>query len=293
MKCFLLKLICLLSLLPTAHAAPLTVLVPPDVWEDYQTLLNGRDPLAITDFSGPGSRRDVVEVILMQQALERSRADFELNFVTEADYAVTLKALTEGTAIASATSAWLSDLTERWQELYITTAVIERGQFEAGFYTPINNSQALAADTDVELRRLRAISSRNWAVDWETLNAFGPQSLTHADTWADMVEAVFAGRQDYLLAPFQQSEGMQLQLDAGTLVPIPGVKIGLTGTRHFAISRAHPEGSYFNSSLHLGLMRLKKAGIITQAYKDAGFINRRVEEWRAVTVDTLLSTARE
>lgn len=199
--------------------------------------------------------------------------------------------MSEGTAIASATSAWLNDLTSRWEELYITTAVIERGQFEAGFYTLADNSEAMNARTDAELRRLKAISSRNWVIDWETLNAFGAEELTHADTWGEMVEAVFSGQQDYLLAPFQQTERMQLQLEAGTLVPIPGVKIGLAGTRHFAISRAHPEGSYFNSSLHLGLMRLKKAGIVTRAYKDAGFINREVDDWRAVEVDTIISSA--
>lgn len=65
------QLICLLFFLPAAFADPVTVLVPPDVWKDYQTLVNGRDPLTITEFSGPGRRRDVVEVILLQQALER------------------------------------------------------------------------------------------------------------------------------------------------------------------------------------------------------------------------------
>lgn len=291
MKQQLIKLLCLLALLPSVMAAPVTILVPPDVWADYQTLLNGRDPLDITDFSGPGSRRDVVEVILMQQALHRSGADFELRFKTEADYANTLEALVEGTAIASATSAWRSDLAERWEELYITTAVIEQGQFEAGFYTPADNRSALEAETDTELRRLKGVSSRNWVIDWQTLNAFGAR-VSHADSWGEMVDSVFSGQQDYLLAPFQQTEGLALRLDQGTLIPIPGVKIGLTGSRHFAISRAHPEGSYFNASLHLGLMRLKKAGIVTQAYEDAGFINRQVKEWRPVAVESMLSEAR-
>lgn len=290
MKQQLIKLLCLLALLPSALAAPVTILVPPDVWADYQTLLDGRDPLEITDFSGPGSRRDVVEVILMQQALDRSGADFELRFETEADYAKTLEALVEGTAIASATSAWRNDLAERWEELYITTAVIEQGQFEAGFYTPAGNQSALEAETDTELRRLKGVSSRNWVIDWQTLNAFGAR-VSHADTWGEMVDSVFSGQQDYLLAPFQQTEGLVLSLDQGTLVPIPGVKIGLTGSRHFAISRAHPEGSYFNASLHLGLMRLKKAGVVTQAYEDAGFINRQVKDWRPVAVESMLSEA--
>ena len=292
MKQPIIRLLCILSLLPAAMADPVTVLVPPDVWADYQQLVDGRDPLDITDFSGPGSRRDVVEVILMQQALDRARSDFELRFETEADYAKTLDALVQGTAIASATSAWMNDLTERWEDLYITTAVIERGQFEAGFYTPQANRDALTARSDGELRRLKGVSSRNWVIDWQTLNAFGAR-VTHADTWGEMVDAVFAGEQDYLLAPFQRTEDMALTLEEGTLVPIPGVKIGLTGSRHFAISRSHPEGSYFNASLHLGLMRLKKEGVVTRAYEDAGFINRQVADWRPVEVESTITSVWE
>ena len=272
-----------------AWAQPLTVLVPPDVWSDYERLLDGRDPLSISDYSGPGSRRDVVEVILLQQALERAGSRYELSFQIEADYSATLEALVKGSAVASATSAWLSDLTPIWTDIFITTAVIERGQFEAGFYTAPDNSRALNAQNDEALRSLRGISSRYWEIDWETLTAFGARQLTHAQNWGQMVDAVLAGEQDYLLAPFQQTGDLSLRLADGTLVPIPGVKIGLAGTRHFAISRAHPASRDFNTALHLGLLRLKKDGTLQRAYEDAGFINTEVSNWRAVNTDRLLN----
>ena len=47
------------------------VLVPNDVAADYEAFLDGRDPQTITDFSGPFARRDVVEVVVTQQALAR------------------------------------------------------------------------------------------------------------------------------------------------------------------------------------------------------------------------------
>lgn len=273
----------------TTWAQPLTVLVPPDVWSDYERLVDGRDPLSIRDYSGPGSRRDVVEVILLQQALARAGSRYELSFQVEADYSATLDALVRGAAVASATSAWLSDLIPIWNDIFITTAVIERGQFEAGFYTAPGNRQALTAQNDEALRALRAVSSRYWEIDWETLNAFGAQQLTHAQNWGQMVEAVLSGEQDYLLAPFQQTENLALNLSEGTLMPIPGVKIGLAGTRHFAISRAHPAGRDFNTALHLGLLRLKKDGTVQRAYEDAGFINTEVANWRPVNTDRLLN----
>ena len=61
------------ALLPGwAMAEPLLpALIPDDVLRDYQAFLAGRDPVAITDYGGPLSRRDVVEVVLIHQALAR------------------------------------------------------------------------------------------------------------------------------------------------------------------------------------------------------------------------------
>ena len=41
-----------------------------DVYQDYTTFLAGRDPLEIKSFSGHKIRRDVVDMIIAQQALK-------------------------------------------------------------------------------------------------------------------------------------------------------------------------------------------------------------------------------
>lgn len=277
------KLCLLIALLPMlVMADTVDVYIPPDVLEDYQTFLNGRSPTDITYFGGEGARRDVVEVVLFEQALARTGSRWQINFVEQPDYGAMLDGLETGDVIASVTSLWRKDLTPRWDNLYMTTAVIERGQFEAGFYTPVNNSKVLGSRTNPELRKLRGVSSRNWVIDWKTLQTFGA-NVSHADTWNDMVSQVFGGEQDYLLAPFQATPDLSLELEAGTLIPIPNVKIALLGTRHFAIARNHPEGWDFNLSLHRGLMALKKDGIVEQAFRDCGFLNPLTAEWRDVT----------
>lgn len=264
-------------------AEQVNVYIPPDVLADYQTFLNGRDPLTITDYSGEGARRDVVEVVLFQQALAYANDRWQIRFIEQPDYGAMLDGLETGDAIASVTSLWRKDLSPRWEKLYITTAVIERGQFEAGFYTPISNLEAQRSRTNPQLKTLKGVSSRNWVIDWKTLESFGA-NVTHADTWGEMVQQVFSGDMDYLLAPFQATPDLSLTLDEGTLVPIPNVKIALLGTRHFAISRAHPLGWDFNTALHRGLMALKKEGTLEQAYMDCGFLNPQARDWREVTV---------
>ncbi len=71
---------------PSAWAAdaalpPIPAAVPADVMADYSRFLNRRDPLSISDFSGPHSRRDVVEVVLLHQALALGGWGRALEFV--------------------------------------------------------------------------------------------------------------------------------------------------------------------------------------------------------------------
>lgn len=266
----------------TAQAETVKVFIPPDVLNDYQAFLNGRSPIEIDDFSGQSARRDVVEVVLFQQALAQTSHRWQIQFVEQPDYGAMLTGLEAGEAIASVTSLWRKDLTARFDALYMTTAVIERGQFEAGFYTHSDNDTAQQSRTNREIQSLKGVSSRSWVIDWKTLENFGA-TVSHADTWGDMVSQVMKGEQDYLLAPFQPTDDLRLELDEGVLRPIPNVKIALMGTRHFAVSRNHPLGWEFNTSLHRGLMALKKDGVVVRAYEDSGFLNAQAKDWREVT----------
>lgn len=263
--------------------------VPDDVLADYRQLVGDRDPLTITDFSGPGSRRDVVEVILLQQAIAASGADIRVQLVT-ANFPESLEQVKRGELVALANSVWRNELTASWDELYITTALISRGEFEAGFYTSPSNRNALAATNLDAVKQLSGVSSRSWTVDWDTLTGIDfARPVRHADSWGEMVELVSSGQVDFLLAPFQPTDGMVLDLGNNQrLVPIPNVKIGLAGSRHMAVSRRHADGNLFNAALHLGLLRLKREGIVLKAYQDSGFINRNASDWALMQAESSL-----
>lgn len=68
------------------------------------------------------------------------------------------------------------------------------------------------------------------------------------------------------------------------LAPVPGIKLGLQGSRHLAVSRHHPNGAFFNSALQLGLLRLKEQDRTEQAYIDAGFLQPEVAGWYRIEV---------
>ncbi|MFC3851814.1 hypothetical protein ACFOSD_04105 [Salinispirillum marinum] len=251
------------------------VLVSSNAFQDYERFLNGRDPVSITDFSGPYSRRDVVEMVLVKQALHLSGVAVPFTFAAEDDPDRIIEALRDGSALAAGNTFWLDHLTPHYDELRITTALINRGEFEVGFY--VHPDAVVRENSD--LRSRRQISTAQWKQDWDSLHSLGFDALLHWDTWPDQVNAVMTGDISFLLAPFQNGDDMVLQLGENRLVPIPGIKLGLIGSRHMAVSRAHPDGALFNSALQLGLLRLKREDRIRQAYLDSGFLHPGVTDW--------------
>ena len=66
----LIRLILFLCLIHSgALAMTIDIIVPGDVLQDYREFVAGNDVHTITQFTGKKTRRDVVELVLIQQAL--------------------------------------------------------------------------------------------------------------------------------------------------------------------------------------------------------------------------------
>jgi len=272
---------CLIALADSGTTAEVTLLVPPDVLADYQTWLASRDPLTLNTFGGAGARRDVVEVVLVQQALALGGERGPVRFIAAPTYERILVELTAGNAAMLATSAWHTDLAAL-SEVAISRAVIPEGGFTAGMYVMPNNTRALAAHTLADLRALAFVSDPAWKADWSTLQQLAPTRLESTPTWPTMVRMVAAGNADVLLAPFQPAEDLALMAEGVRLVPIPGFTVGLLGSRHFAVSLKYPDGARLSAALDRGLSELLAAGTVQRAYEEAGFLNPRVAGWQRV-----------
>lgn len=259
----------------------LIIVIPGDVKRDYELFLDGRNPIEITDYSGLESRRDVVEVILIQQALVLGGISDPIRFIVASSHARIIKQVHSGTALMSGNSIWYDLLNDR-DLLYVSEAVIEKGQFEAGLYTILENQKTLSAKSLLDVRSLTAVSSKAWIIDWQTLNSMKMSSLINTVKWSSMVKMVAKGRADFLLAPFQPSKDMSFSPEGVHLVPVQNIKIGLQGTRHFAVSKRHPKGKEAIKALDAGILLLKEQGIINKAYSESGFFNEAVKDWKKI-----------
>ena len=271
------------SAVPDPDRPTLVAVVPADVLADYRRWLGGRDPLTINDFRGPGARRDVVEVALMQQALVAGGCKDSVTFVEAPSYARELVELAGGRAAVSSTTAWGNDVLPADSGVVASPAMIDSGDFLAGCYTTATDTVAMHAQDRADLARLRFVSCHDWSADWRALTILAPAELEDVATWSAMPRMVAAGRADVLLAPFQSTPDLSMVVDGITLVPIPGLAVALAGSRHYATAR-NASGASAAAALAIGVPKLRADGVVLRAYQQSGFYNPAVIGWKRIVL---------
>lgn len=255
-------------------------LVPADVLADYRQFLHGRPPLSLRDFAGPGSRRDVAELVLLQQALARGGWGEPVEFVVSDSYARTLVELGAGRAQLSGTTAWRRDIMAQ-TGLSASEATLRDGEFEGGLFTladhPLQSTPLPI--TAAELGRLSVVSNRAWTADWDALSRLKLARLDSVPRWETMLDLLRAHRVDAVLAPFPPGRTMRFEAGGLSLQALEGVKLVLRGSRHFAVSRTGENSEALYLALNRGLIQLQREGVVGRAYRQSGFINPAVKAW--------------
>ncbi len=256
--------------------------IPEDVYHDLRLFLNGRKPAKIQNFSGKHSRRDVVEPILLVQALAHAAPELRVQFVPlESSHDRRLDLIKRGIYDFTSTTVWGIDM----EDTYLSTPLINKGEFVAGIYVSPDNKKALNAKNLNDIRQLTFVSSKKWTVDWTTLTDLSVKALYHVAKWKHMPKMVSSKRADALLAPFQSNDKLLLHTDEGNLIPVQGVKLGLKGTRHIAVADNRVENVNLKEALNRGLDHLRKFGTIQRAYEESGFFNIHVKDWLLINND--------
>jgi hypothetical protein len=271
----------LITVIPQASIAEQTIVaaVDEDIIADYQLFVGERDPLQINYFGGPGARRDVIEIILLQQALDLGGFKEKVTLRPENSYLRILKLVADGQIALSGALMWREDIKPYASHLFKTKAVVEEGEFIAGLYTRADNQRALQANTREKISHLSAASNNHWNADVKTLKALGIKKIHFSTYWVQIVRMVVANRADVTLAPFQVNPEMKVMVDGLELVPIPGIKVTLPGSRHWPVSKKHTKGKAILAALVRGIEELEKKNIIQRAYEECGFFHPQVKNW--------------
>ena len=277
--CWLLASICWLAASCCHAGEPVVIGIDADILPDYITFVNHRDLTKIQHYKGAGARRDVIELVLLQQAVAIGGFKHPIEIKAGRSYRRTLRDVAEGNFIASGNLGWKEDITPLGKDILISRPVVRSGEFVAGIYTSTHNPKALAADNLAALTKLTAVTSSQWTADVRILNQLGFTQIIYSPNWINIVRMIEAGRADITLAPFQQNEGMLVEIGDIKLVPIKGIKIAFAGSRHWSVSRKHPQGQAFYDAMERGLTYMEAHGIIQQAYLECGFFHPDVATW--------------
>lgn len=242
-----------------------------DVFIDYQEFVAGRDVTVINNFSGKNIRRDVVDMIIAQQALKLGGFKHSFTYAPGKVNFRNTQMLQNGELLLSFDSYWKKDAIPLADSIYISEEVIRNGEYVAGIYTSPKNKKTLSVKKRTDLADLTAVSTPKWRTDWQTLQELSLKDIVVQDSWLSMVRMVNLQWIDFILMPFNSTPDKSFTMDKIHLVPVEGIAIALRDSRHFVISKLHPKGAEAFQAINKGLRILREKGTISKAYEQAGF----------------------
>ena len=279
-KLLLLLLLC--SAIASAENVKAVITVDRDVHQDVLRFLEGRDVHQVEHFNSPLARRDVVDFVLIQQAIALGGVTLNARYEPGNYDARNIRSVVSGILLVSFDSFWRSELDKVAEDIYISEPLIRRGEYYAGLYTAPDNHKALLVRSVEQLRKFTVISNSDWSADWLTLKQFNLPYLIDEKSWSSQAKLVSRGWVDFMLAPFLPGNNFRFSGEGYDIVAVPGVKVLLDDSRHVAVSRKHPAGEKVFNALQRGLAIMRQQGRIQRAYEESGFFNANVKDWQTL-----------
>jgi len=260
----------------------LTIVISEDVYRDYLCILDNRNVLEVKNYNGECSRREVVEIILVQQML--ALGGYEYQFILEPGYynMRERKLLEKGLLLVNVDSVWQNEANAMAKDVYISPALIRKGEYKAGFYTSADNHKILSSTSIEQLKQLTIVSNKNWTVDWNSLTQAGFNKVVHEKEWISQALLVKKHLIDAMLIPFSNKDDLSYKIKDISLKPIANFTFELPESRHIIISKKHPLGKETYDALIKGMEIMRSKGTIIKAFEHSGLFNPIVKNWKHV-----------
>ncbi|MCF6435677.1 hypothetical protein [Pseudoalteromonas sp. MMG022] len=267
----------------TVRAVTIPITIEADIFNYAQIILADQSIDTVNDFHHPLCQRDVVEFVLLQKALKLGGMELKFKFELGNYDARNIKLLVDGLLLVSFDTLWYQEAQQHIERLYISDAIIRKGEYFAGLYTSAKSVSDIKHKIGEDLSQVSVISSQAWHTDWVTLSALNPKQLHEESDWIVMAKMVSRSWIDTMLVSFNNTIPFEYKGVDYRIVAIEGIKVPLQDSRHFVVSRLHPLGEATFNALQVGIKQLRASGFIEQSYKQCGFFNPHVEAWRPLT----------
>lgn len=272
------RLFAFLLLVLSCHVPALEITVPTTDYdkEKLNRFTQGRSWAEIASYAGLDSG-GLVEQAIFRRAIVQGGLDARFIDFIVPNSARARESIRSGMVVGGGPAVWHAYFEENPSELYESDVLIPDGHFEKGLYALPQKLPKIRNSAD--LRQLTVVSTQTWQVDWSTLERLRFGKRLSVPTKDQQFKMVQSGWADVLLHDFANTPDMSIEIKGVRLVPVPGVKIGLAGSRHFIVSKQHPDGERIFSALQKGLKIMRKNGEIQRAFMESGFYNKTARNW--------------
>lgn len=233
----------------------------------------------IKTFNRPNVIRFTIEAVLACQALKLGgyEGDFQLlevpNNTRAREFAAT------GGATMPTETVW-ADIIDS-SKFYASEPIFKDGDLVFGMFVRADKLKTYNVKTLEDLKKLKPVTQPNWVRDWAVLTGMG-FNPERASTLESIYLMIGGERADFTLWSFNTLPSFEITVEGITLAPLPGIKVYMHGERKFVISKRAPNAEEIFAALNRGINILRKNGTIARAWRESGYINKRVESWVAL-----------
>lgn len=243
----------------------------------------GATPWAeIKNYKNGNATRPVIDLLLQLQALRAGGLDFDFELVRTLTYEQAKIAVIEGRAQLTAETIWDSEISEHPQALLKSETILRDGDFVKGVYGLPTNQALMKISSVEELRKHAGAVVSTWSLDVKTLENMKPANIVQTATPDLAYAAIKKGQADFTLAEFSSSPDLSSESGGARLVPVPNCKVAISGSRSWVISTKSPDAEAIQKALAAGIKVLRENGTIDRAYRESGFFNPRVADWKRI-----------
>ena len=249
--------------------------------EIYQSFLSEKNKRAedITDLKSEFGNRNVADLIIIKQALNSAGLPVEFDFYTTPNTARSINLVMDGSAVLVHQDIFSMAFNNK---VFMSSPIVRRGEFIKGLYGLKTNEQLMRVKTLEDISKLSAVCSDKWRVDWRTLKKLKPRLLINAPRYGHFFNVIKFRKIDFTLLEFQQDVSKPIRYNDIELVAVPGIKIALDDSRHFMISKKHPDGTLIFEALEEGIGILRQKGLIKKYLEDVKFLRNDLSHWKLI-----------
>lgn len=234
----------------------------------------------IKSFKNPNAIRPVVDLILELQALKAGGLDFDFELTRSLTYELAKTEVVQGHADLTAETIWDDEIAEHAAALLKTDPIIRNGEFVKGVYVLPTNQQLLQLTSVDDLSGCIGAVVSTWALDVKTLDSMKLKGVLKKPTPEVVFLLIQKKQADFTLAEFSSSADMAVENGGVKLIPVPHYTVALAGSRSWIVSKASPQSAAIYKALTAGTKILRDNGTIERAFKECGFFNPRIADWK-------------